>query len=69
MGTVHLRISNGHYFSANEEKQVLIRRAGTGTFIQTDKPVYNPGQTGEHCMEHPNRSPALTCLDLVPSLL
>ncbi|KAM9293358.1 alpha-2-macroglobulin-like protein 1 [Morus bassanus] len=45
VGTVHLRVSNGHYFSANEEKQVLIRRAGTGTFIQMDKPVYNPGQT------------------------
>ncbi|XP_054687735.1 alpha-2-macroglobulin-like protein 1 [Grus americana] len=45
VGTVHLRISNGHYFSANEEKQVLIRRASTGTFIQMDKPVYNPGQT------------------------
>ncbi|XP_009483687.2 alpha-2-macroglobulin-like protein 1 [Pelecanus crispus] len=45
VGTVHLRISNGHYFSANEEKQVLIRRAGTGTFIHMDKPVYNPGQT------------------------
>ncbi|KAM6292751.1 alpha-2-macroglobulin-like protein 1 [Porphyrio hochstetteri] len=45
VGTVHLRISNGHYFSASEEKQVLIRRASTGTFIQMDKPVYNPGQT------------------------
>nr|XP_010301997.1 PREDICTED: alpha-2-macroglobulin-like protein 1 [Balearica regulorum gibbericeps] len=45
VGTVHLRISNGHYFSANEEKQVLIRRASTGTFIQMDKPIYNPGQT------------------------
>ncbi|XP_010179778.1 PREDICTED: alpha-2-macroglobulin-like protein 1 [Mesitornis unicolor] len=45
VGTVHLRISNGYYFSASEEKQVLIRRAGTGTFIQMDKPVYNPGQT------------------------
>ncbi|KAM6418117.1 alpha-2-macroglobulin-like protein 1 [Pluvialis apricaria] len=45
VGTVHLRISNGHYFSANEEKQVLIRRAGTGTFIQMDKPIYHPGQT------------------------
>ncbi|XP_010284556.1 PREDICTED: alpha-2-macroglobulin-like protein 1 [Phaethon lepturus] len=45
VGTVHLHISNGHYFSANEEKQVLIRRAGTGTFIQMDKPVYSPGQT------------------------
>ncbi|NWX05023.1 A2ML1 protein, partial [Caloenas nicobarica] len=45
VGTVHLRISNGQYFSANEEKKVLIRRAGTGTFIQMDKPIYNPGQT------------------------
>ncbi|XP_054019891.1 alpha-2-macroglobulin-like protein 1 [Dryobates pubescens] len=43
--TVHLRISNGHYFNANEEKQVLMHRAGTGTFIQMDKPIYNPGQT------------------------
>ncbi|KAM6309767.1 alpha-2-macroglobulin-like protein 1 [Podargus strigoides] len=45
VGSVHLHISNGHYFSAKEEKQVLIRRAGTGTFIQLDKPIYNPGQT------------------------
>lgn len=67
MGTVHLRFSNGHYFSVNEEKQVLIHRAGTGTFIQMDKAVYNPGQTGEHCMEHPDSFPALTCLDFVPS--
>ncbi|XP_009685486.2 alpha-2-macroglobulin-like protein 1 [Struthio camelus] len=43
--TVQLRISNGHYFSAKEEKKVLIRRAGTGTFIQLDKPTYKPGQT------------------------
>ncbi|XP_032044738.1 alpha-2-macroglobulin-like protein 1 [Aythya fuligula] len=45
VGTVQLQISNGHYFSAKEEKQVLIRRTGTGTFIQMDKPVYRPGQT------------------------
>ncbi|KAM6093788.1 alpha-2-macroglobulin-like protein 1 [Chlamydotis macqueenii] len=45
VGTVHLHISNGHYVSVNEEKHVLIRRAGTGTFIQMDKSVYNPGQT------------------------
>ncbi|XP_063999470.1 alpha-2-macroglobulin-like protein 1 [Pogoniulus pusillus] len=44
VGTVHLRISNGHYFNANEEKQVLIHRAGTGTFIQMEKPIYNPGE-------------------------
>lgn len=47
MGTVQLQISNGHYFSAKEEKQVLIRRTGTGTFIQMDKAIYRPGQTGE----------------------
>ncbi|KAM6382877.1 LOW QUALITY PROTEIN: alpha-2-macroglobulin-like protein 1 [Alca torda] len=45
VGTVHLHISNGHYFSAKEQKQVLIHRAGTGTFIQMEKPIYNPGQT------------------------
>ncbi|XP_058716418.1 alpha-2-macroglobulin-like protein 1 [Poecile atricapillus] len=45
VATVHLHVSNGHYFSASEEKKVLIRRAGTGTFIQMDKPIYNPGQT------------------------
>ncbi|XP_021250061.1 alpha-2-macroglobulin-like protein 1 isoform X3 [Numida meleagris] len=45
VGTVQLHISNGQYFSAKEEKQVLIRRAGTGTFIQMEKPVYKPGQT------------------------
>ncbi|XP_074016832.1 alpha-2-macroglobulin-like protein 1 [Numenius arquata] len=45
VGTVHLHIANGHYFSANEEKKVLIHRTGTGTFIQMEKPVYNPGQT------------------------
>lgn len=48
VGTVQLRISNGQYFSAREEKQVLIRKAGTGTLIQMEKPVYKPGQTGEH---------------------
>uniref|UniRef100_G1NME9 Alpha-2-macroglobulin like 1 n=1 Tax=Meleagris gallopavo TaxID=9103 RepID=G1NME9_MELGA len=45
VGTVQLRISNGQYFSAREEKQVLIRKAGTGTLIQMEKPVYKPGQT------------------------
>ncbi|NXN38440.1 A2ML1 protein, partial [Rhinoptilus africanus] len=45
VGIVHLHISNGHYFSAKEQKQVLIHRAGTGTFIQMEKPIYNPGQT------------------------
>lgn len=61
MGTVHLRVSNGHYFSADEEKKVLIQRAGTGTFIQMDKPIYNPGQAGEHRVERPY---SYLCLDL-----
>ncbi|KAI1242123.1 hypothetical protein IHE44_0005640, partial [Lamprotornis superbus] len=52
VATVHLRISNGHYFGASEEKKVLIRRAGTGTFIQMDKPIYNPGQTGPKPKPH-----------------
>ncbi|XP_053925308.1 alpha-2-macroglobulin-like protein 1 isoform X2 [Cuculus canorus] len=45
VGTVNLLISNGHYFNVKEKKQVLIYRTGTGTFIQMDKPIYNPGQT------------------------
>ncbi|OXB56301.1 hypothetical protein ASZ78_002126 [Callipepla squamata] len=45
VGTVQLHISNGQYFSVKEEKQVLIHWAGTGTFIQIEKPVYKPGQT------------------------
>lgn len=57
VATVHLRISNGPYFSASEEKKVLIHRAGTGTFIQMDKPIYNPGQTGEQSVEHPESGP------------
>ncbi|XP_008823718.1 alpha-2-macroglobulin-like protein 1 [Nannospalax galili] len=30
--------------SFEEEKKVLIQRQGSGTFVQTDKPVYTPGQ-------------------------
>lgn len=66
---MHLHISNGHYFSASEEKKVLIRRAGTGSFIQTDKPIYNPGQTGEQSTEHPDSGPALTLPGFVPNFL
>lgn len=66
---MHLHISNGHYFSASEEKKVLIRRAATGTFIQTDKPIYNPGQRGEQCTEHPDSDPALTLPRFAPHFL
>ncbi|XP_067387170.1 alpha-2-macroglobulin-like protein 1 [Emydura macquarii macquarii] len=42
--TVHLTISNGRYFNVKEEKNVLIRRSDSSTFVQTDKPIYKPGQ-------------------------
>ncbi|XP_053874523.1 alpha-2-macroglobulin-like protein 1 [Malaclemys terrapin pileata] len=35
----------GRRIDIHEEKKVLIRRVNSGTFIQTDKPIYKPGQT------------------------
>ncbi|XP_074852505.1 alpha-2-macroglobulin-like protein 1 [Carettochelys insculpta] len=43
--TIQLAISNGRYFNVKEEKKVLIRKGHSSTFIQTDKPIYTPGQT------------------------
>jgi hypothetical protein len=37
----------GKIFRATEERKVMFRRYLPLTFIQTDKPIYNPGQTGE----------------------
>ncbi|XP_016077279.1 PREDICTED: alpha-2-macroglobulin-like protein 1 [Miniopterus natalensis] len=34
----------GNNVSFEEKKTVLIQKRGHGTFVQTDKPVYNPGQ-------------------------
>ncbi|KAL6033345.1 hypothetical protein STEG23_009987, partial [Scotinomys teguina] len=40
-----IRVSGvGKNLSFEEEKKVLIQRQGSGTFVQTDKPVYTPGQ-------------------------
>ncbi|NXW23008.1 A2ML1 protein, partial [Circaetus pectoralis] len=44
IATVKLIIT-GKGVSTEEKKKVLIRKANTGTFIQTDKPIYQPGQT------------------------
>ncbi|NWX76451.1 A2ML1 protein, partial [Alca torda] len=44
IATVKLIIT-GERVSIKEEKKVLIRKASSGTFIQTDKPFYQPGQT------------------------
>ncbi|NXN54240.1 A2ML1 protein, partial [Rynchops niger] len=44
IATVKLIIT-GDGVSIEEEKKVLIRKASSGTFIQTDKPFYQPGQT------------------------
>ncbi|XP_014795548.1 PREDICTED: alpha-2-macroglobulin-like protein 1 [Calidris pugnax] len=38
-------IITGEGVSIEEKKKVLIRKASSGTFIQTDKPFYQPGQT------------------------
>jgi len=37
----------GNVFKASDERKVLFKRYLPLTFIQTDKPIYNPGQTGE----------------------
>ncbi|XP_009957325.1 PREDICTED: alpha-2-macroglobulin-like protein 1 [Leptosomus discolor] len=44
IATVKL-IIRGEGVSIEEKKKVLIRKASCGTFIQTDKPSYQPGQT------------------------
>ncbi len=37
----------GKNFKMTEERKVLFKRYYHLTFIQTDKPIYIPGQTGE----------------------
>jgi uncharacterized protein YfaS (alpha-2-macroglobulin family) len=45
---VYLRArSNTPGFQFNEEIKILVSYKNTMVFIQTDKPIYNPGQTGE----------------------
>ncbi|NWX90097.1 A2ML1 protein, partial [Nothoprocta pentlandii] len=44
IATVILTIT-GQQVSIKEKKKVLIRKASSGIFIQTDKPIYYPGQT------------------------
>ncbi|XP_009465518.1 PREDICTED: alpha-2-macroglobulin-like protein 1 [Nipponia nippon] len=44
IATVKLIIT-GEGVSIEEKKKVLIRKASSGTFIQTDRPIYQPGQT------------------------
>lgn len=39
--------ATGNNTSFEEKKKVLIQRQGNGVFIQTDKPIYNPGQEGK----------------------
>ncbi|XP_051473048.1 alpha-2-macroglobulin-like protein 1 [Apus apus] len=44
IATVKLIIT-GEGVSIEEKKRVLVHKASTDTFIQTDKPIYQPGQT------------------------
>lgn len=46
MATVRVS-GTGKGISFEEKKKVLIQRQQNGLFIQTDKPVYNPGQKGK----------------------
>lgn len=46
VATVKLTIT-GDEVNVEEQKKVLICKARSGTIIQTDKPIYEPGQTGE----------------------
>lgn len=44
----HLHVSiQGGSLQVSEEKKVLVKAPELGTFVQTDKNVYKPGQTGE----------------------
>lgn len=36
----------GETFLSTEERKVMIKPYSPMTFVQTDKPIYNPGQTG-----------------------
>uniref|UniRef100_A0A673K9X2 Alpha-2-macroglobulin-like n=1 Tax=Sinocyclocheilus rhinocerous TaxID=307959 RepID=A0A673K9X2_9TELE len=38
---------HGESFKMTEERKVMFKSYNPLTFIQTDKPIYNPGQTGE----------------------
>uniref|UniRef100_A0A8C2HF74 Alpha-macroglobulin receptor-binding domain-containing protein n=1 Tax=Cyprinus carpio TaxID=7962 RepID=A0A8C2HF74_CYPCA len=38
---------HGESFKMTEERKVMFKPYNPLTFIQTDKPIYNPGQTGE----------------------
>lgn len=46
IATIHLS-GRGGGREIDEKKQVLIQRVGNGTFLQTDKPIYMPGQLGK----------------------
>uniref|UniRef100_A0A8C8CY50 Alpha-2-macroglobulin-like n=1 Tax=Oncorhynchus tshawytscha TaxID=74940 RepID=A0A8C8CY50_ONCTS len=43
----HFKVKvQGETFLSTEEKKVMIKPYSPMTFVQTDKPIYNPGQTG-----------------------
>ncbi len=43
-------ILQGRFFKMTEERKVMFRSYLPLTLIQTDKPIYNPGQIGEQQM-------------------
>lgn len=43
----HVKVQGGT-FSSEEVRKVMVMVYQPRTFIQTDKPIYLPGQTGKH---------------------
>lgn len=61
MATV--RVSGvGKNLNFEEQKKVLIQRQGSGTFVQTDKPVYTPGQRGEARVSRDRQARETACI-------
>lgn len=46
VATVHVAVQ-GKMEALSKKTKILIRPSSFLTFVQTDKPVYKPGQTGE----------------------
>ena len=44
---VQAKFSSHVEFEVVHDKKLEIKKLGTDTFIQTDKPIYKPGQTGK----------------------
>lgn len=56
----------GDTFHSKESRKVLVKRFKPASFIQTDKPIYIPGQTGKLI---PGWTPAIICCGAASDVL